>query len=160
VSKDSDCSLVSNTIFSEILPSLLTSLTKNQHSPTKKFFSSANYKICRVFWAFDQVGSAYQTREIPVQSHVRSSCFYTNLINPGESVNMHCNVAYSSHNANKANSLPALNHGNTCLMNAKCSEYYALLDAVRGLHIIRNNWEFVLIKHRRSSILGFWTLRV
>jgi len=61
VSKDSDCGLESNKNFSKTLPSnsldlgpgevgqggkevfhSLTSLTKNQHPPTKKLFSSAD----------------------------------------------------------------------------------------------------------------------
>ena len=56
------------------------SLTENLQPPTKQFFSSANYKTCRVFWAFDQVGSAYRTREIPAKSHMCFSVFF--LKNP------------------------------------------------------------------------------
>jgi len=54
---------------------------KKSSAPNQKFFSSANYKTCRVFWAFYRVCSAYQTGEIPAQSHVRSSCFCTNRLN-------------------------------------------------------------------------------
>jgi len=67
VSKDSDCSLVSNNIFSEILPSgslgpgpgevgqgglkalHLWHHSKNPHLQTKKIFFVGNYKTCRVF---------------------------------------------------------------------------------------------------------------
>ena len=41
----------------------------------KKFFLSASYKTCRVFWHFDQVCYPYRSRDIPTQSHMRSSCF-------------------------------------------------------------------------------------
>jgi len=59
------------------------SLTKNQHPPSKKIFSSANYKTCCVFWHFDQVRNPNRSRDIPTQSHVRSSCFLrTAWINP------------------------------------------------------------------------------
>ena len=49
----------------------MTSLTKNPHTPSKKFFSSADWKTCRVFWDFYRVCTAYRTGEIPAQSHVR-----------------------------------------------------------------------------------------
>jgi len=39
-------------------------------------FSSADKMTCRVFWAVDQVGSAYWTGEIPAQSHVRFGVFF------------------------------------------------------------------------------------
>jgi len=42
-------------------------------------------------------------------------------------------------------------------MIAQRSEYYALLDVVRGLHAIRNR-EFVLINQRQSNNLGFQTV--
>jgi len=82
VSKDSDCSLVSNKNFSEILPSncvgigpgevgrwpknpsLVTSSQETRTPQAKKFFLSAIYKTCWVFWAFDRVCSTYQTGEI------------------------------------------------------------------------------------------------
>ena len=94
VSKDLDCSLVSNKNFSKILPSNgwrpgpdevwqggLKALHLWRHSQkirtlTQKIFSSADYKICRVFWDLDQVSSAYQTGEIPTQNHVRFCVFF------------------------------------------------------------------------------------
>jgi len=100
VSKDSDCSLVSNKNFSEILISngwrpgpvevgqggqkvlhLWRHSQKTRIPLPKKFFSSANYKTCRIFKAFNRVRSTYQTGEIPVQSHVQSSCFCANCLN-------------------------------------------------------------------------------
>ena len=54
---------------------LMTSLKKKTQLPSKKFFSSANYKTCRVFWRFDQVCNLYRSGDIPAQSHVRISCF-------------------------------------------------------------------------------------
>jgi len=72
VSKDSDCSLVSNKNFSEILPLngwhpgpgkvgqgglkvlyLWSHSQKIRNPQPKNFFSSADYKTCRVFWHFD-----------------------------------------------------------------------------------------------------------
>jgi len=38
--------------------SLTTSVTKNQHPPTKKFFSSAIYETGRSVWALEQLSSA------------------------------------------------------------------------------------------------------
>ena len=43
------------------------SLTKNAHSPSKNFFSSADYKSCCVFWRFDQVHNLYRSGDIPVR---------------------------------------------------------------------------------------------
>jgi len=94
LSKDSDFSLVSNKNFSEILPSNGWCLGPDEvgqggqkvlhlwrHSqknvpPTKTYFSIANYKTCRIFWHFDQVRNPYRSWDIPMQSHVRSSCFF------------------------------------------------------------------------------------
>ena len=59
----------------------MTSPQKNPDPPTKNCFSSANYKICWVFCAFDQVCSACRTRENLAQSHVLSGCFCTNCLN-------------------------------------------------------------------------------
>ena len=97
LSKDSNCSLVSNKNFSEILPSngwrprpgevgqkvfhLWCHSQKNPDPPTKKYFSSANYKTCCVFWHFDQVRNANRSGDIPAQSHTRSSCFFGNRLN-------------------------------------------------------------------------------
>jgi len=91
-----DCSLVSNKNFGEILPSNSLSPGPGEvgqgglnvlylwcHSQKictpqpKNIFSNASYKTCRVFWAFDQVGSTYQTREIPAQSHVHFGVFFS-----------------------------------------------------------------------------------
>ena len=60
------------------------SLTENLQPPTKQFFSSANYKTCRVFWAFDQVGSAYRTREIPAKSHMCFGVFFSKIPETGQ----------------------------------------------------------------------------
>jgi len=38
--------------------SLMTLLTKYPQPPTKKFFSSADWKTCRIFWGFEQLSSA------------------------------------------------------------------------------------------------------
>jgi len=58
----------------------MMSLTKNPQPPSKQIFLSASYKTCLVLQAFDWVGRAYWTREIPTQSHVRFSDFF--LKNP------------------------------------------------------------------------------
>jgi len=42
---------------------------------------------------------------------------------------------------------------------AQWSEYCTLLDAVGGLCVAKNSREFALINQRRSSNLGFRTLR-
>jgi len=45
-------------------------------------------------WAFERVCSAYRTREIPMESHVRSGCIYANHLNFGcKSVNKTSSVA-------------------------------------------------------------------
>jgi len=98
VSKGSDCSLVSNQNFSEILPSnslgpgpgkwakvAWKSSTydvthKNQQPLTKNIFFIAKCKTCQVFWAFQQLSTAFSTRVTLTQSHVRSSCFGTNRL--------------------------------------------------------------------------------
>jgi len=49
-------------------------------TPQPKYFF-ANYNTCWVFWAFNQVCSAYRTGKIPVQGHVRFSCFFANRLN-------------------------------------------------------------------------------
>ena len=98
VSKDPDCGLVPNKNFSEILPSnglgpgevgqgdlivlYLWCHSQKICTPNQKNFSSAYYKTCQVFWVFDQVCSAYQTRETPAQNHVQSCCFRESWINP------------------------------------------------------------------------------
>ena len=85
-SKDSDCSLVSNKNFGEILPSngwrpgpgevgqkilhFRCHSQKTRIPQPKNFFSSANYKTCRVFWHFDQVCNPYRSGDILTQSHV------------------------------------------------------------------------------------------
>ena len=51
----------------------MTSLTKRLHPPTPKFF---RVQTTRLAESFDWVCSAYWTREIPMQSHLRSSCFF------------------------------------------------------------------------------------
>jgi len=95
VIKSSDCSLVSNKNFSEILPSNglgprpgevrqrgLKGLqcwrhSQNIRTPNQKmFFSSAEQKTCHVFWAFEQLCTAFGTRVILAQIHVRSCCFW------------------------------------------------------------------------------------
>jgi len=100
VSKDSDCSLVSNKNLSEILLSNglgpgsgevgqggLKVLHLWRHSrkiftpQPKNYFSSANYKTSRIFWDFYRVCSAYRSGGIPAQSYVRSSCFCANRLN-------------------------------------------------------------------------------
>jgi len=41
-------------------------ITQNIWNPqSKKFFSSADYKTCHVFWHFDQVRNPYRSRDIP-----------------------------------------------------------------------------------------------
>jgi len=95
-----DCSLVSNKNFSKILPSngwrpepgevghggqtvlhLWHHSQKTRNPQPKKFIASANYKTCRIFWHFDQVHKANRSGDIPVQSHVRSSCFFAKRLN-------------------------------------------------------------------------------
>jgi len=92
-----DCSLVSSKNFSEILPPngwrlglgkvgqgglkvlhLWRHLRKNHTPQAKIFFSSADYKTCWVFWDFYRVCRAYQTGEIPAQSHVHLGVFFEN----------------------------------------------------------------------------------
>jgi len=68
----------------------MTSLTKKPSHLNQIIFSSANYKTCRVFLAFDWVCSAYWIGEIPAQSHVRSSCFFAN----GVKVFKRCSVSH------------------------------------------------------------------
>ena len=51
------------------------SLTKNLHPQAKIFFL---VQTCHAFWDFYQVCRAYQTREIPTQSHVRLGVFFKN----------------------------------------------------------------------------------
>jgi len=51
----------------------------NPHSTTKNIFLSASYKTCRVFIDFDRVGSAYQTDEIPAQSHTCFGVFFSDI---------------------------------------------------------------------------------
>jgi len=67
---------------------LMTSLTKNPEPLTKNFFSSANYKTCRVFSVFEQISATFDARVMLVQSKVRSACFCTNCLiyTGGESV--------------------------------------------------------------------------
>jgi len=57
----------------------MTSLTKKQQPPRKKFFLSADYKTCCVFWDFYRFCRAYRTREIPAQSHVRLGVFFAKI---------------------------------------------------------------------------------
>ena len=92
VLKSSDCTLVSNKNFSEILPSNglgprpgevrqggLKGLqcwrhSQNIRTPNQKmFFSSAEQKTCHVFWAFEQLCTAFGTRVILAQIH-KSTC--------------------------------------------------------------------------------------
>jgi len=54
----------------------MTSLTKNPQPPSKTFFSSADWKTCRVFWRFDQVRNLYKSGDIPAQSHVHLGVFF------------------------------------------------------------------------------------
>ena len=43
---------------------------KKSTIPNQNNFLIANYKTCQVFSAFEQLSSAYHTRDIPVQNHV------------------------------------------------------------------------------------------
>jgi len=99
VSKDSDCSLESNKNSTKILPSngwcpgpgevgqdCQKVLRLSRHSQittpsTKKNFSSANIKTCRVFWHFDQVRNANRSKDVPTQSNVRPNCIFANCLN-------------------------------------------------------------------------------
>jgi len=56
-------------------------LTKNPKLKTEKEFFIANYKICWVFWAFEQLSSAFGTGVMPAQSHVPTGCFHANHLN-------------------------------------------------------------------------------
>jgi len=49
---------------------------KKPAPPTPNFFSSAQYKTCRIFWHFGQVRNVNQSRDIPAQSHVRFMLFF------------------------------------------------------------------------------------
>jgi len=42
----------------------------------KNFFSSADWKTCRVFWHFNQVRNPNRSGDIPVKSHVRLGVFF------------------------------------------------------------------------------------
>jgi len=91
VSKDSNCSLVSNKNFSEILPSkswrpgpgevgqkvlhLWCHSQKNPQPPSKKLFWMQTTRLAASFH-FDQVHNPYRSGDIPTQSHVQSSCFF------------------------------------------------------------------------------------
>jgi len=92
------CSLVSSKNFSEILPPNgwrtgpgkvgqgglkvlhLWRHWQKTRTPNQKFFSSANYKTCCVFWRFEQVRNPYRSGDIPVQSHVQIGCFFANCL--------------------------------------------------------------------------------
>jgi len=51
--------------------------SQKKHIPqSKKIFSSADWKTCRVFWDFYWVCRAYRTVEILAQSHVRLGVFF------------------------------------------------------------------------------------
>jgi len=93
VSKDSDCSLVSNTSFGkhyhlmvwaqcQVKWARVTWITstydvthKKMCNPNQKLFFIANYKTCQVFWAFEEHSTAFGARVTLTQSQVRSGCF-------------------------------------------------------------------------------------
>jgi len=51
--------------------------SKNPH-PQPKIFVNAKYRTCRVFWAFEQLSTAFSARVMLTQSHVWSGCFGAN----------------------------------------------------------------------------------
>jgi len=94
LSKDSDCSLVSNKNFSEILPSnglgpwpcevgqgSLKALhlwrhSQKIHTPQpKNFFRVHTRRLATSFWAFEQFSTTFGAWVTHVQSHMRSGCF-------------------------------------------------------------------------------------
>jgi len=88
VLKDSDCSLVSNKNFCEILPSnglgsgprevgqggvkvlYLWRHSQKISTPNQKCFFIANYKTCQVFWEFEQLSSAFGSGVMLASSHI------------------------------------------------------------------------------------------
>ena len=66
---------------------------KTSNPQAKNFFSSADWKTCRVFWDFYRVCIAYWTREIPAQSHVSLGVFFLKIPESSWTPKSQCNVA-------------------------------------------------------------------
>jgi len=95
----SDCSLLSNKNFIEILPSnglspgpgevgqgglqvfhLWLHSQKKQLSPTKKFFFECRLKDLPCLWAFEQLPTTFSARVTCAQRHVWSGCFAARIL--------------------------------------------------------------------------------
>ena len=55
-------------------------ITQKPVPPNKNYFSSANYKTCRVFWHFDQVRNLYKNGDIPTKPRA-IQLFFVNRLN-------------------------------------------------------------------------------
>jgi len=59
--------------------SLMTSLTKNLHSPSKKFFSSAIYWTGRSVWAIEQLSSAISGGARALVRQLKTAVFFAKI---------------------------------------------------------------------------------